>query len=144
MKTTTVLLNLFLLSALPTAAIAANCSITNGVKVGDCEKVMQLLDVRSSVTESGMISGATIHSGGTLNFHGTSNGDITVRQGGKLILRGKVNGSVINKGGDVEIYGHANKLDNQYGSAYVNGIVDQSNGTVKYKKGSIINGKEVK
>ncbi len=141
----TLIFNVFIFLTIQSShAIAGNCSITNGIKVGDCDKALQALSVKSIVSESGIISGATIYSGGVLNFRGISNGDITVRQGGKLYLHGKVNGKVINRGGEVEIYGHVEKLDNQYGKAYVEGIVDQSSGEVKYKNGAIINGKEIK
>jgi hypothetical protein len=40
-------------------AIEGNCSITNGLKAGDCDKALKVLNIKSAVTESGIISGAT-------------------------------------------------------------------------------------
>ena len=122
---------------------AANCLITNGVKVGSCETVLEFLDVKSKITNSGIINGAIIRSGGNLELHGISNGNITIMQGGFISIYGKVNGEVINKGGNVTITGHVNKLTNLFGKVLVDGIVDYSTGTIEFKKGSIVNGKEI-
>lgn len=124
-------------------AHAVNCSIINGIKIGNCEGVLEFLDIKSYVVKSGIISGATIRAGGRLDLQGTSNGNITVMQGGVLSVHGKVNGEIINNGGNVTITGHVNKLTNLYGKVFVEGIVDSSTGTVEFKKGSIINGKEM-
>jgi hypothetical protein len=125
------------------STIADNCSITNGVKVGKCDKVLSHLDIKSNISESGIISGATVRNGATLYFHGTCNGDISVSQGSKLLLYGSVNGEVINNGGVIEIHGYVKKLNNIFGNVYVDGIIENSSGVVQYKKGAIINGKEM-
>ena len=122
---------------------ATNCSITDGVKIGDCNQSLEFLDIKSNISKSGIIGGAIIRSGGNLDLQGISNGDITVSQGGSLSIHGNVNGEVINHGGNVTITGHVNKLTNVYGKVFVYGIVDISTGNIDFKKGSIINGKEM-
>lgn len=122
---------------------AGNCSITDGIKIGDCDQTLTILDINSNISKSGIIGGAIIRSGGNLDLRGISYGDITVSQGGSLFIHGNVNGEIINHGGNVIINGHVNKLTNLYGKVFVNGTVDNSSGNIDFKKGSIINGKEM-
>lgn len=53
---------------------------------------------------------ATVASGRTLHLHGMVTGDLIVRPGATAIIHGMVNGTVRNEGGQVEIYGKADRI----------------------------------
>lgn len=78
--------------------VAAACNIVDPNAYGDCRNVTvqkgesPSLDVKSRISDSGIIRGATVHAGGVLEFSGIANGDILVKGGGRLILTGVVNG----------------------------------------------------
>ncbi|WP_423189437.1 hypothetical protein ACO1PF_00555 [Alkalibacterium sp. f15] len=60
---------------------------------------------------------------GKLELKGMATSSVTVEYGGTLILRGTVNGKVINRGGNIEIYGMVlndviNHIENQ-GNIYI-------------------------
>ena len=141
----------FLLAALtlaaPHAALAA-CNIVNGKAYGDCQNVSvnrgtkPALNVRSYVSESAIVAGATVHSGGSLHLTGVSNGDIVVKRGGQLSVTGIVNATVRNDGGTVEIEGIVSQLISNGGRAAVGGQVGSFSGTgpVAFKKGAVLNG----
>jgi cytoskeletal protein CcmA (bactofilin family) len=54
----------------------------------------------------GMITGSAIVKNGVLlQLHGTVVNDLIVEKGGTAIINGTVRGNVINRGGNIEIYG---------------------------------------
>lgn len=98
--------------------------------------------VTSTVSESGIIKGAKVRSGGSLYFNGISNGDITVSKGGFLLVSGIVNGTVKNNGGIVKIDGQVDHVSAQSGEVTIAGIVSRVSGPSKidYKSGAVISG----
>lgn len=74
------------LTQLTPVASSAACDIVNGKAYGDCQNVTvrqgakPSLNVRSYVTESDIVAGATVHSGGSLHLSGISTGDILVKK----------------------------------------------------------------
>jgi hypothetical protein len=140
--------NLFALMLFVPAVVGAACNIVNGKTYGNCENVTvrhgaaQVLNVRSSVTESAIVSGATVHSGGSLHLSGISNGDIVVKRGGQLFITGVVNATVRNEGGTVEIEGIIGSLVSNGGKATVGGQVGSfsGKGPVDFNKGAILQG----
>jgi len=134
-------------AALPRPSLAA-CNIVEGKAYGECSGVKvtsgekRSFEVRTSVHESSIISGAIVHSGGFLRLSGISNGDIVVNQGGRLEVTGVVNGTVHNLGGKVEIEGIVERLHSSEGKAVVGGQVGIFNGTgpATFKKGAILQG----
>jgi hypothetical protein len=103
----------------------AVCNIIDGRAYGDCRGVTisrgskDHLSVTKSVFESGIISGATIRSGGALELSGISEGNIIVEKGGTLTVTGIVNGDIINKGGRVVIEGTANIIETTGGTVVI-------------------------
>lgn len=132
---------------LPALASAA-CNIVDGKAYGDCRNVTvthgtkPALNVGSTVTESAIVSGATVHPGGTLHLAGISNGDIVVRRGGQLTVTGVVNGTVRNEGGSVTIEGMVNHLASNGGIATIDGSVGSFSGAgpAVFMKGSVLAG----
>lgn len=60
---------------------------------------------------NGMITvEATVEAGSTLYLHGMVTGDLIVKPGATAIVHGMVNGTVRNEGGQVEIYGKADRV----------------------------------
>ena len=126
----------------------AACNIVGGKAYGDCNGVRIIegtksrLTVPSYTSEAAIIRGATILKGGVLDLSGVSNGDITVHQGGRLRLTGVVNGTVKNLGGIVEVEGMLNHLHTTGGQVTIGGNVGSvsGQGTVTYKKGSLLGG----
>jgi hypothetical protein len=126
----------------------AACNIVNGKAYGDCQNVTvrdgtgPALNVRSHVTESAIVSGATVHSGGSLHLSGISNGDIVVKRGGRLSVTGVVNATVRNEGGTVEIEGMVGSFVSNGGQATVGGQVGNfsGKGPVTFKKGAVLQG----
>jgi cytoskeletal protein CcmA (bactofilin family) len=53
---------------------------------------------------------AIVEEGIILHLHGMITGDLTVKPGATAILHGMVNGTVNNEGGEVEIYGKADRV----------------------------------
>ena len=133
--------------SVPTSVFAA-CNIVGGKAYGDCAGVSVTqgakprLTVRSYVSESSLIDGATILKGGSLDLSGISNGDIIVHSGARLRLTGIVNGTVKNLGGNVEIEGSLDRLHTIGGDVVIGGNVDRvsGDGSVSYKKGAVIGG----
>ena len=131
----------------PVAADAA-CNIVNGKAYGDCQNVTvrqgtgAALNVRSHVTESGIVAGATVQPGGSLYLSGISNGDILVKKGGHLSVTGVVNATVRNEGGTVEIEGIISSFVSNGGQASVGGQVGSfsGKGPVNFKRGAILQG----
>jgi hypothetical protein len=136
-----------LVLAIPITAQAA-CNIVNGKAYGDCQNVTvrqgarTALNVRSYVNESGIIAGATVHSGGSLHLSGISNGDIFVNKGGLLSVTGVVNATVHNDGGNVKIEGIVSSLVSNGGRASVGGQVGSfiGKGPAVFNKGAILQG----
>jgi hypothetical protein len=126
----------------------AACNIINGKAYGDCagvrinEGIKRRLTVRSYTTESGFIAGANILKGGELALSGISNGDITVQEGGRLVLTGMVEGTVKNLGGSVEIEGMLDHLYTTGGSVVIGGTVGTVSGAgrIRYRKGAVVGG----
>lgn len=127
------------------------CNIVNGKAYGDCAGVTinaapsKFSIVSTYSSESGIISGARVESGGTLYLSGISNGNISVASGGKLYVTGIVNGSVTNNGGLVEIEGDVSHVVANSGTTTISGTADSvtGEGKVTYQKGAVINGKPV-
>ena len=129
----------------------AACNIINGKTYGDCAGVQinkgikGHLTVRSSISENGIIEGATILKGGKLDLSGISDGDIEVHKGARLRLTGTVNGTVNNLGGNVEVEGTLNHLYTIGGKVIIGGNVKRvsGKGSVSYRKGAVVNGMPV-
>lgn len=129
-------------------SVQAACNIVNGKAYGDCRGVSvregekSPLNVRSSVFESAIVAGATVHAGGSLHLSGISSGDIVVKRGGRLVVTGVVNGTVRNDGGAVAIDGIVHHLWSQGGTAVVGGQVGSFSGSgpASFKKGSVLQG----
>ena len=124
--------------------LAGNCSVSNGVAVGDCGP-MKFRTVTGIEHEDKVIPGARVMSGGSFVLSGVSNGDLTVDRGGSAVVSGTVNGSVINNGGTVEIRGTVTRLQANGGETTVYGIVQavSGSGTVRYKAGAIVAGTRI-
>jgi hypothetical protein len=124
--------------------LAGNCSITNGVAVGDCGAT-KFLEVTGSERVDKVIPGARVKSDGSLDVSGMVNGDVTVERGGYAVVRGSVNGAVVNNGGTVEIHGMVSRLQANGSTTTVHGIVQSvsGSGTVRYKVGAIVGGVRV-
>jgi hypothetical protein len=139
---------LLALLLLPMQPAHAACNIVGGKAYGDCAGVTVRngekapLNVRSSVFESDIVAGATVHSGGSLHLSGVSNGDIVVKRGGRLLVTGVVNGAVRNNGGVVEIEGIVAHLSSDGGTATIGGQVGSFSGTgpARSKKGAVLQG----
>src|SRR5690606_31980255 len=86
------------------------------------------LTVRSYITESAVISGATVLPGGALELRGISNGEIVVLKGGKLALFGVANGTVRALGGTVEVDGILGHLHAEGGNIVIRGTVGSISG----------------
>lgn len=139
-----------LLALLPLLSQSAHaaCNIVGGKAYGDCAGVKVRegekppLNVRSSVFESEIVAGATVHPGGSLHLSGISNGDIVVKRGGRLLVTGVVNGAVRNDGGAVEIEGIVGHLSSNGGAATIGGEVGGFSGTgpARFKKGAVLQG----
>ncbi|WP_394809252.1 hypothetical protein [Nitrosomonas sp.] len=127
--------------------VHAACNIINGKAYGDCagtqinKGIKGHLTVRSSISESGIIAGATILKGGQLHLSGISNGDIEVHKGALLRLTGTVNGTVNNLDGNVEVEGTLNHLHTIGGKVIIGGSVKYASGKgcISYKKGAVVN-----
>lgn len=124
--------------------MASNCSVTNGVAVGDCGP-MQFRTITGAEQESKIIPGARVTSGGSFVLSGVINGDLTVERGGSAVVRGTVNGSVINNGGTVEIRGTVVRVQANGGETTIYGTVQSVSGSgpVRYKTGAIVGGERV-
>ena len=129
----------------------AACNIIDGKAYGDCADVSinygskGIINVTVYKSESGIITGANVHAGGTLYFSGISSGDIVVDKSAKLTVTGIVNGTIRNNGGYVEIEGEVDSVVANAGSTTISGIVSYvtGNGKVIYKSGAVIGGKPV-
>ena len=143
---TKALLAATLLVTIPTANAA--CNIINGKAHGDCTGVTVNQDgkapliVRGASSESNIIFGATVFSGGSLYLYGISNGDITIHKGGRLILAGVVSGTIRNLGGTVEVEGTVDHLFTVSGNVIVGGVVHvvSGPGAVSFRRGSVLSG----
>jgi len=138
----------FALAAAAAGESFAACKVVDGKAYGDCNNVpvntgsKRALQVRKSVSESAIIDGATVHSGGSLSLSGVSNGDIIVNKGATLYVSGVVNGTIRNLGGAVEIEGTVRHVETRGGNVTVGGIVDAASGggPITLKKGAVIAG----
>jgi len=136
-----------LLFVVPAAADAA-CNIVNGKAYGDCPGVTvrqgtrPALDIRSHVTESAIVAGAIVYSGGSLHLSGISNGDILVKRGGHLTVTGIVNATIRNEGGIVDVEGTVDNLISSGGNVVVGGQVGNFGGAgpATFKKGAVLRG----
>lgn len=130
----------------------AACNVVNGKTYGDCSGYTVNTQSRGPITvsrymsESGIISGAKIISGGSLHLSGVCEGDVNVGKGGTLVVTGMVNGTVINNGGSVLIEGQVSNVTAISGRTTIRGMVGYVNGNSKvtYKKGAVIGGKPIK
>ena len=129
----------------------AACNILNGKAYGNCAGVnvnkgsKGFIKVSTYKTESGIIAGANVLSGGILFLSGISNGDIVVSKRAKLTVTGIVNGTVINNGGTVEIEGEVDSVAANGGSTTIGGTVSYvtGDGKVVYKSGAVVGGSPV-
>jgi hypothetical protein len=129
-------------------SVEAACNILGDKAYGDCSRVRvsrstpEYLTVRSYISQTGIIAGATILKGGVLDLNGVSNGDISVYEGGRLRLNGIVNGTVRNLGGSVEVEGILNHLHTTGGDVVVGGGVGSlsGEGQVTFKQKAVIGG----
>lgn len=139
------------LAAWSASAFAGTCNVVNGKAYGDCKGInvntgpKGKLVVTTAVAESGMIDGAIVKRGGSLQLSGMSVGDIIVEAGAILEVNGTVNGTITNNGGKVRIGGTARSVRVNSGSLEVFGMVDSvsGSGTITYQKGAVIGGKPV-
>ena len=130
----------------------AACNIVGGEAYGDCAGITinkgtkGHLIVRSYTSEGGIIDGATVLQGGSLEFGGTSNNNITVHEGGRLRITGIVNGTVNNLGGVVEIEGSVDHLHTTKGKVIIGGNIGRisGNGPIIYNEGAVIGGRPIK
>ncbi len=128
--------------------VNAACNIVNGKAYGDCTDVTVnqttkgIITVSSYQSESGIIDGARVKSGGSLNLSGIGNGDIAVSKGGTLTVTGIVNGTVKNNGGIVEIEGQVSYVSANSGKTTIGGVVSSVSNESKiiYKSGAVIGG----
>lgn len=140
-----------IIAAWSASAFAGTCNVVNGKAYGDCKGVnvntgqKGKLVITTSVAESGMIDGAVVKRGGSLQLSGMSVGDITVEAGASLEVNGTVNGSITNNGGKVRINGTARSVHVNSGSLEISGMVDSvsGSGTITFQKGAVIGGKPV-
>jgi len=136
----------------PSRVLFGACNIVGDEGYGDCSGVRvnritpEYLTVRSYLSQTGTIGGATILKGGVLDLRGVSNGDISVYQGGYLRLSGIVNGTVRNLGGSVDLEGILDHLYTTGGDVVIGGNVGSvsGEGEVTFKEGAVIGGVPVK
>jgi hypothetical protein len=139
---------LFLVSCLLPALSQGACNVVNGKAYGDCEGVVLSNNskpsrmIQSVESEHGIIRGATIQKGGSLELAGISNGNIVVNQGGTLRVTGTVSGTVQNLGGRVQIDGTVQRLHVTAGRTTVAGNVGEvsGQGLVLFRKGAVLRG----
>jgi hypothetical protein len=140
-------LSAIILLAVGTPGYAA-CNVVDGKAYGDCagvrfnDGIKGHLTVRTYISESGIIDGATVLNGGELDLSGISNGNITVHEGARLRMSGVVNGTVTNLGGNIEIEGTLDHLHTTGGEVVIGGSVGSisGSGSVSYKKGAVVGG----
>lgn len=126
----------------------AACNIVNGKAYGDCagvtvsQNTKGIITVSSYQSESGVIDGARVKSGGSLSLSGICNGNIEVSKGGTLTVTGIVNGTVKNNGGIIEIEGQVSHVSAISGKTTIGGIVSGVSGESKiiYRSGAVIGG----
>ena len=132
----------------PSTLLQGACNIVGDKAYGDCSggrvsrSTPEYLTVRSQISQTGIIAGAMILNGGVLDLSGVSNGDISVYEGGRLLLRGIVNGTVRNLGGSVEVEGILDHLHTAGGDVVIGGNVGSvsGDGEVTFKEGAVIGG----
>jgi hypothetical protein len=132
----------------PSAPLQGACNIVGDNAYGDCSGVRvsrstpEYLTVRSYLSQTGIIGGATILSGGVLDLSGVSNGDVFVHEGGRFRLSGIVNGTVRNSGGTVEVEGMLTHLHTTGGDVVIGGTVGSlsGEGEVTFKEGAVVGG----
>jgi hypothetical protein len=132
----------------PSAPVQGACNIVGDKAYGDCSGVRlsrttpEYLTVRSYLSQTGIIGGATILSGGVLDLSGVSNGDVFVHEGGRFRLSGIVNGTVRNSGGTVEVEGMLTHLHTTGGDVVIGGTVGSlsGEGEVTFKEGAVVGG----
>ncbi|WP_374943843.1 hypothetical protein [Sphingomonas sp.] len=88
------------------------------------------IDGPTSITTA-VVRDIVVAAGGSLRLSGQVQGDITVLPGGALIMLGVVKGGVINKGGDVDVFG------------FVGRIEDRGTTDTMLSMGAIVGGKRV-
>lgn len=136
------------LTILTVTYLNGSCNYVNGKMYGDCSgvtinsKARGGLIIKSHKSESGIISGAKVYSGGNLFLSGISNGDIIVYKNAKLFVTGVVSGAIYNNGGEVLIDGDVNIVIANKGTTTISGVVDSLSGKGKiiYRKGAVIAG----
>ena len=129
----------------PSASFAA-CNIVNGRAYGNCSGVnvnptpTPYKTVRGHQTLSGISSGATVESGGSLTASGIVD-RILVTPGGRAAIGGIVK-HVRNEGGSIEVTGQVSVIDAQAGTTTISGIVGSVSGPGKVvrRSGSVIGG----
>lgn len=138
-------LALFAIMNMPLATSWAACNIVGDKMYGDCSNVTLNVGTKGPIKvtgyreESGIISDATVMSGGHLDLNGVGEGTITVKKGGKLSVSGVAN--YVSNHGTVDIEGMVDHLHNQ-GTARIGGQVGILTGTGKvvYRNGAVVNG----
>ncbi len=89
--------------------------------------------VNDDVELHGMVTGAiTVDDGGFIRLYGMCCGDFIVHAGGRAAVHGMVKGDVINRGGDVVIYG------------MVDGVVHEDSGKTTIDATAIIHSRAVR
>lgn len=127
---------------------AANCLITGGKKIGDCENVnigsAQPLNVKTSGSFSGNYTRVTVQSGVTAEISGNTD-EVLVRAGATLYLSG--NSGRVRVEGVADLSGNAGWVyAAKNGTVTIRGITDGVSGPGKIIKvpGSIVGGVYIK
>jgi hypothetical protein len=75
------------------------------------------LEVTDAVDFHGMVNGRVVlHDGAHWDHHGMINGDLVVEPGARANVHGMLNGVLINRGGDVKVYGTVERIANESGA----------------------------
>ena len=65
---------------------------------------------RDAAVRGMLIGDLVVPAGRRLDLHGVIIGNLLVEAGGTAVVRGTVNGTLVNRGGDVELFGTANAV----------------------------------
>ncbi|PKR76709.1 hypothetical protein CEY16_12890 [Halalkalibacillus sediminis] len=77
------------------------------------------LTINEDLEILGQVNGDVLVAKGNLNLHGTINGNLSIIERSIVIIYGTVNGTVTNNGGELEIYGAIEKLEDLNGTTYI-------------------------
>lgn len=134
-----------LLASSSAAAFAANCVVSNGVRVGDCSNVhtgpSQFVISRGG-TYSGVYSSVVVQPGVSATISGVADHAV-VQRGAVLFVSGVIHHLEVK--GSVEVAGSVDSLMVEPGAtATIQGVVGRSGGSgrVVKRRGSIVDGVE--